>query len=224
LDRLARNWILIGAPFHSPAVEAEEIRLSDLVQLEFLKEHRELGLPAQSEIRAYFQTERKYEVCAIPNGYLPRWSELQLMTQMFFSFRDYQISKIFNQLSNRSCFNDDFRDPSYRTLFVIAKRGFSDREREKLVQLKSPSGDAGDCREQVSQSPEFLTLFSRILAQRDTREKTTTDLQFLINSREKHISLLMNRVHELESVFKENEPALVRLVRKAAGKLSRRGQ
>jgi hypothetical protein len=224
LDRLARNWILIGAPFHSVAVEAEEIRLSELVQLEFLKEHRELGLPARSDIEEYFQIDRGYEVCAIPNGYLPRWSELQLMTQMFFSFRDYQITQTSNWLNNRSYFEDDFREPCYRTLFIVAKEGFSSQEGEKLEQLRSPSGGTGGCREKASQNPEFLTLFSRILAQRETRDKTTTDLQFLINSREEHISILLERVQELESVSKKNEPAWVRLVRKVAGKLSRRGQ
>ncbi|HUV12069.1 MAG TPA: methyltransferase domain-containing protein [Acidobacteriota bacterium] len=224
LDRLARSWILLGAPFHAQAVETEEVRLSELVQLAFLNEHRELGLPAKSDIETYFQSERGYGVYEIPNGYLPRWSELQLMTQMFFSLRDYQITQIFNRLHNRSCFEDDFREPCYRTLFVIAKEGLPDKVSEELGQLRSPATPTADCREQVSQSPEFLTLFSRVLAQRDTWDKTTTDLQFLVNAREEHISLLMKRVHELEQVIDKNEPAWVRLLRKAAARLPRRGQ
>ncbi len=221
LDRLAKNWILLGAPFHSPAVETEEIRLSELVQLAFLDEHRELGLPVKSDIEAYFQSECGYEVCTIPNGYLPRWSELQLMTQIFFSLRDYQITQIFNRLHNRSCFEADFREPCYRTLFVIAKEGFSDKVRAEVKQLHSRETDSADCRELVSQSPEFLTLFSRVLAQRDTWDKTTMDLQFLINAREEHISLLLKRVSELEQIAKDNKPAWVKLLKKVRGKVSR---
>jgi hypothetical protein len=219
LDRLARTSILIGAPFWSEAVEEEEERLSDLVQLAFLKEHRELGLPKESDITEFFQEKLGYEVISIPNGFLPRWSELQLLTQIFFSLHDYRIAQTFNQLHNRFCFEDDFRRPSYRTLFVVSKAGFTTQERDELEKLGSGNSTTKDCREAVAMSQDFLSLFSRIMSQFSRNEQITMDLQFLINEREKHVRILQDHIQKLEQKLAEDEHALSRLLKRAARKL-----
>ena len=57
LDRVARSFILIGAPFSTPAVERteEELARGLLDTRRFLEEHRTLGLPSHSLVESHFE-------------------------------------------------------------------------------------------------------------------------------------------------------------------------
>lgn len=188
LDRLARHWILLGAPFASPEVERAERELGETVMAtqQFLREHQEHGLPETSSIEHFFRNERGYAVYAFPNGYLPRWKKMQALTQHYFGFKDYGVIQSFNRLYNQYCYRCDQVEPAYRTLFLVCKRPPAAQQEAALAQLRSP--DAYSC--SMSEQRLFLEIHQRIATLQQEREKALQDVQFLMNERQKLIDLL----------------------------------
>ncbi len=203
LDRVARNWILLGAPFASLEVEAAEEALAGSVLggQRFVQEHRELGLPEGSLVREFFQ-ERGYSVRAFPNGYLTRWKQMQALTQHYFGFHDFRAFQDFNRLYNERFYESDQKEPAYRTLFLVSKNPLSDGQESEVRDLLRRTGpEAG------SGSPRgdalFVELHSRIAKLRERRQKALTDVQFLINERQRLIGLLNEEVRSLRRELEE---------------------
>ncbi len=196
LDRMARRWIILGAPFASPQVEAAEDLLREglMATQRFLKEHRELGLPGKQAVREYFGHQKGYQLMTFPNGWLPRWIECQTLTQHYFALDDYHAATLFNRLCNQRFYADDLREPSYRTLFLICKEPLPD---ELSTQLRSRLSAEADPDRFLSSDPAFLNLQQRILKLHQRRRSACRDAHFLIKEREKHIALLMETVEEL---------------------------
>jgi SAM-dependent methyltransferase len=195
LDRLAARWILVGAPFRSEAVEAAERRLTEGLMRDhrFLEEHRQLGLPDRSLVQGFFSGRRLWE---FPNGYLPSWLELQLLTQHFFGLRDYAATAGFNRYCNTRRYLRDLREPAYRTLFLVAKAPVSPARAEELERIRSPEPAADD--EAAADLSGPLTRSREVLEERD---RALHDLQFLANARLELIRLMEGErdalIHEL---------------------------
>jgi SAM-dependent methyltransferase len=184
IDRLAARWILLGAPFRTEAVEAVERRLTEGLMREhrFLEEHRLLGLPEPSLVRDFFDGRRIWE---FPNGYLPSWLELQLLTQHFFELRDYGTIAGFNRYCNTRRYPRDLREPAYRKLFLVAKAPVGPAQAEAIEGTRSPR-TAADTDEGGALS-DAMTSGRRVLRERD---RALHDLQFLANARLELIRLM----------------------------------
>ncbi|MEE8584817.1 MAG: hypothetical protein V3T83_08200, partial [Acidobacteriota bacterium] len=202
LDRLARSWIILGAPFASPQVEAAEDLLREglMATQRFLKEHRELGLPAKQAIQEYFGRQRGYQLLAFPNGWLPRWIECQMLTQHYFALDDYSASTLFNRLCNQRFYSADRREPSYRTLFLVCKDPLPEELSAQLRNQLSAPADPDPIDSFLSSDPAFLSLQERILKLRKGRRSACLDAHFLLQEREKHIALLLETVGELQKL------------------------
>lgn len=200
LDRLASQWILLGAPFSSPEVEAtEEILAREIMAARrFLQEHRQLGLPHTSLIEDFFVKERNYQAIAFPNGFLPRWRQMQALTQHYFSLNDYRVFTTFNRLYNQNCFIKDQHNPAYRILFLVCKTPLTDRQGEQISSLQEEfrAAQAEGAWEQLSGDPDFYRLHERVLGLLQERERALNDVQFLANARQELIHILDKELKE----------------------------
>ena len=191
LDRLSKSWILLSAPFADPAVEAaEEILRKGLLSAQrFLREHQELGLPELEGVRQYYQS-KGYRVEVIPNGYLPRWKTMQVLTCLYFGHRDWVAFRTLNQLYNRFLYPHDQREPSYRQHVLISKRTLDVETTSRLAALRTESEASSDPDLEVLSHPDFVHLNQRILDRLERFSGHLMDTQFLFGEREKLIHRL----------------------------------
>lgn len=207
LDRLARRWILLGAPFASPQIEEAERDLSQglMTSQRFLREHRELGLPEASLVEDFFGKRKGYSIYSFPNGYLPRWKETQILSQYCFRLRDYQIIQTFNRLYNRTFYPLDQAEPAYRTVFLICKTPPTAADESALESVRT--AEPAKTRF-LSDQPVFLELYERMGQLLEEWERAFSDTQFLINERQ----ILIRKNQELiQSLQKELEKPWWRL-------------
>lgn len=207
LDRVASRWTVLGAPTADPQVEAAEERLAETLMStrRFLQEHRRLGLPDASEVeRFYHRLGRR--VYSLPNGFLPRWTAMQALTQHYFSLRDSGALTTLNRLYNEIWHPLDQVEPSYRRIWLICRDPLSAEEEAAFEALRSPGADAEQPLEwEIFQRPEALHALQRLLDAGERREEAMRNVQFLVNERQKLIGLLQREVEDLRSEL-ENTP------------------
>ncbi len=191
LDRLATRWIILGAPFTSPDVDEFESRLaaSSLASRHFLAEHRQLGLPDPRLVEDYC-VARGFKLLGFPNGNLRRWAFWQTVTQHYFSLNDSSISQMLNRLYNELCYPWDHEEPCYRTIYLILKRSASEEELRQLS--RPPASPSAGVMERLTTDSRFYEVQNRALELIRMRSQATSDVQFLINERQKLIRCLEN--------------------------------
>ncbi len=216
LDRVARSFILIGAPFSTPAVERTEEELAQglLDTRRFLEEHRTLGLPSHDLVESHFGDRPEYEVHRFPSGYLPRWRAMQVLTQHYFQLNDTTSMTALNRLYNQTCYVPDLAEPSYRTLFLISKTPLSEGQRNSLAALlpgpdsdpESPCGLS-----EMARHPQFPSLHQRLRELLQERDEAWLNTRFLINERQKLIRLLRREIRRLRTEVPLWKLAVLRL-------------
>ncbi len=191
LDRVSRHWIVLGAPCAAPEVEAAEEALAAglMAARRFLREHRELGLPRRGDVERFF-VQRGRRLLALPNGYLPRWTAMQTLTQFYFAFRDARLFDRFNRRYNLRWYERDQAEPAYRTVWLISRDPMPPEREKAVLGLIRPQA-AQDARERpLLDDSDLMEFHQRALDAHESRETQIRDLQFLINERQKLIALL----------------------------------
>lgn len=127
LGRVARDTIVLGAPFDSPQVHAAEAVLREVIRAKyptsygFIEEHHEYGLPDLVTTRRALAAQGFAEV-ALPNGYLRHWLP---MLALYFALQwRSPVEAVFERLNvyyNRTYYRDDNREPSYRHTIVATR-------------------------------------------------------------------------------------------------------
>ena len=217
LDRISRAFILIGAPFSSPEIERVEEELSKglMDTSHFLEEHRTLGLPDYSLVEKHFQNRSGYQLYRFASGYLPRWRAMQILTQYYFQLNDYATMSAFNRLYNETQYPLDLAEPAYRSLFLISKIPLSENQKQSLDSLAAArvSDQNGPCSlSDIATNPGFMSLHQRLKILRQEQEKAHSDIQFLVNERQKLIHLLQLEVQHLQKEL--NDTPLWKLARR----------
>ena len=201
LDRLSRRWIVVAAPFASAEVEEVEESLRDglLSSQRFLREHGELGLPRLASVVEHYR-EQGYVVEALPNGFLPRWRVMQILTRLYFGHHDWVSFRTLNQLYNRWVFPQDQLEPAYRHHLLISKEPLSAGAAAGLAGLRTDPDDASPGDLAFLNHADFALLNERILERLDQTARDLHDTQFLFGERQKLIGLLED---DLETTRKE---------------------
>ncbi len=127
MDRVSRDYIIIGAPFSGPEIaEGESIArqfFRDITGEEnrFLDEHRDEGLPDIQNLVQWCR-RKEYRNAVIPNGYLYRWI-LMMGLNFYLSKLPEPWEYIFavNEYYHREFYREDNRAPAYRQVAVIDK-------------------------------------------------------------------------------------------------------
>jgi SAM-dependent methyltransferase len=197
--RLARRFVVIGAPTASEdTIRLEESLAQSLMgEQDFLKEHREMGLPEASEVEAFF-TGEGWEVQALPNGYLPRWASMQAFTQFVFGLRDLQAFQSVNRQYNRTIYPHDQVKPAYRTIWVAARSPLSEVEKARLQSLLSEQAEAVSLDSSLLSQASLLKAFKSLRAVVESKDRSLDDVQFLAGERQK----LIHRMEEEVSWLK----------------------
>ncbi len=204
LDRVARSFILIGAPFSTPAVERTEEELAQglLNTRRFLEEHRTLGLPSHDLVESHFRDRPEYEVHRFPSGYLARWRAMQVLTQHYFQLNDATSMIALNRLYNQTCYVPDLAEPAYRSLFLISKTPLSEDQRNSLAALlPGPDSDPDSlcALSEMARNGQFPSLHQRLRELLQEREEAWLNTRFLINERQKLIRLLRREIRSLRN-------------------------
>jgi hypothetical protein len=197
LDRVAARFILLGAPFHSSSIEELEKTLASQLELRFLEEHLQYGLPRHEEVEDFYLHQRGYSIKAFPNGYLPTWGAFQILTQLLFSWQNHRAVQGLNALYREHIYPKDQREPAYRTIYLISKRSILTNQLLRLDRLLSPEGDIvlG-----LLFNPKCMSLFQALLSTQLARAKVLSDTQFLINERQKGIEILSEQLQEVQGM------------------------
>ena len=202
LDRVARSFILIGAPFSTPEVERteEELARGLLDTRRFLEEHRTLGLPSHDLVENHFADRSGYEVHRFPSGYLPRWRAMQVLTQHYFQLNDIVSMTALNRLYNQAGYVPDLAEPAYRTLFLISKTPLSEDQRNSLTALlPGPVPDSLCPLSEMAGNARFPSLHQRLRELLQERDEAWLNTRFLINERQKLIRLLRREIRRLRN-------------------------
>lgn len=227
LDRLAKCWILLGAPFRNPEVERAEQLLSASLMKEhaFLSEHRDLGLPDEALVTAFVR-ERHYRLWKYANAFLETWLALQSLTHLVFSVRDARSAWDLNRLYSRHLFVHDHGLPCYRYFFLIY-RGTTALEPEtirKLDAIETRLASLSLERPSLKAQAGFQALVQRMEFLSGIREKALSDAQFLANARDEHIGLLLQERDSLIRRLKETPLHVLARQRWREKRLSEKGE
>jgi hypothetical protein len=127
LARVARDLVVLGAPFDSPQVRAAEGVLREVIRAKypasygFIEEHDDYGLPDLAATRRTLAATGFAEV-ALPNGYLRHWLP---MLALYFALQwRSPVESIFQRLNiyyNLTYYPGDNREPSYRYTIVATR-------------------------------------------------------------------------------------------------------
>jgi GT2 family glycosyltransferase/uncharacterized coiled-coil protein SlyX len=144
--RVSRGIVLLGAPFHDPMVVQAEQVLQQLIlarygeHYDFIEEHLANGLPDLDRTLAWLR-EGEFDPVVLPGGYLYRWLfGISLFFLLQWRFHDQELSARINAFYNRSFYDQDNQEPSYRKLVVATGVGAA-RPSRLAAELSRPAAN-----------------------------------------------------------------------------------
>jgi hypothetical protein len=144
LTRVAREAVVLCAPFSDPLVQLAERALYEFVTVRFgggfptLEEHAEHGLPSLDETVGDL-SRRGWPTAVLPSGYLPHWLAGMLVHHELLATGVGELHEL-NAYYNMTVSPSDCRSPSYRYV-VVAARDRDPQELEDIVEeLRAPDG------------------------------------------------------------------------------------
>jgi hypothetical protein len=161
LRRVARRFIVLGAPFATAGVRDADAVLFALVKArhgyehDFLREHLSHGHPELAATVAHFASAGA-SVVVLPNGYLPYWTLMQAANLLL---ADPTLGERYARGQAR--YNGqvaDWREPAYRHLLIVDLAGETDWCRE-VRRLVSNDGDADAAARRVRDAAALDEIF-----------------------------------------------------------------
>lgn len=130
--RVAKDGIIISAPFNNPKIEQVEHQANQLFKLitgedhPWLKEHTDYQLPASADLEKLLD-KKKLHYTKLYNQKLSLWAylvKIDLLVAANFTPQIEQSYKKLNRYYNRYVYTCDQVPPAYRTVYVVP---FSDK-------------------------------------------------------------------------------------------------
>ncbi len=201
LDRIAKNWVLVGFPVQTPEVEEAEhhLKASLLKAHGFLNEHSEFGLPHKDLIEG-FARKHSRTLLSFSSGYLPHWIAMQALTHRFLQAGTSDEMRSLNRLYNRRFLETDWQTPAYRRLFLLGRKSLPEAAMEHFQRTLAPATEAGpSLARSLFSDAEYLRLEESLLVQAGAHRRALSAVQFLAGERQEEISLLHQEVGYLKS-------------------------
>jgi len=197
--RVAKSWVILGAPFHSPAVAFAEEKINALFEKcnrrtnQWLSEHLKNGLP---DIRETLDIlgENGAGTRVYPNGSIQSWFLLEAAGILLDAFP--LLSRMKSPLSvrfNRYWAREDNQEPAYRHLILVDKTG------ETTGESFPSSGDSGAALEKLRALFEIFD---------ETAEEIASLLE---DPRQRSVLITTRYIRQLEEVVEFQEKDLKRL-------------
>jgi hypothetical protein len=128
LLRVAREYVLLGAPFYQESTQIAEKLLYEFILRETgwvnlpLTEHLQNGLPKLEEVYEILR-QKQLSYITLPSGYLYNWLFMMILRHFILSLHDpAPLDLMINKLYNLHFYESDHRAPSYRSHLVISKK------------------------------------------------------------------------------------------------------
>jgi uncharacterized coiled-coil protein SlyX len=148
--RVGKDVFILIAPFDnglSPDFEKilyEFILAANGAEHQFLKEHITNGLPPRSIVHEYVK-KKDYTAVSFPSGYLYHWLIIMMARSRFEGLSNSKdlVSEV-ETTYNKIFAEGDYREPAYRTVFLISKSGngeLLDRLAEPYKKAKQPTNE-----------------------------------------------------------------------------------
>ena len=219
LIEAGRDYIIIGCPFYS-----ENTALAEKIFFEYiknkiggehfhLKEHITNGLPKREDIEQIFNNKK---IChsIIPSGYIYNWLLMHLIKVYISSIPDsLKLHGMIDRFYNMNFYESDQREPSYRYVIIISKKG------NKNV-LKDISKQFERIREKYkyfSLGKADFSLLQLLLSLEGLENKNTAkeinELNKAINEKENHIKNLESHIQNLNKAVYEKDTHINNLER-----------
>ena len=232
LARVARDVVVLGAPFDAPQVHAAEAVLREVIRAKypdsygFIEEHDQFGLPDLTVTRRFFE-EAGFAAVALPNGYLRHW--LPMLTLYFALQWRSPVEAIFQRLNryyNLTYYASDNREPSYRHT-IVATRGAQEVLNGLAQDLAPPQAGAAPTEHDWPEIAALLgaielearaapqTLMRQIVELERLVEERTTWAQGAVREVQERNALIRRLVAEVEEL--RRQAGLARLYRLARG-------
>lgn len=129
LARVARDYLVITAPF-----DDEHTRLAERILFDYIKrvlhqrhdtlgEHIDNGLPDLAETLRYLEAG-EWHCVSVPSGYIYRWLPMMMVKHQLLSNPDTQeMHTRFDRLYNLEFGDSDYAAPAYRQVLFAARGG-----------------------------------------------------------------------------------------------------
>lgn len=128
LLRVAREYVLLGAPFYQESTQIAEKLLYEFILRETgwvnlpLTEHLQNGLPKLEEVYEILR-QKQLSYITLPSGYLYNWLFMMILRHFILSLHDpAPLDLMINKLYNLHFYESDHRAPGYRSHLVISKK------------------------------------------------------------------------------------------------------
>ncbi len=209
--RVAKNYVIIAAPFDSDAVDAAEHATNDLnvklfdVGQSWLEEHFEYKKPNLDNVLQAIN-KKGYEAEVVGSNNLYNWilsTHLNLVEAKLGldSKKLININKLFNKSLLTS---NDMSPPFYRHFVVVSKKNLSIDKKEKIDALRNPSVSH---KESIIYIHSLLTLVAEKMKESDIKmkqlEKTSNSEVYDLN---KQIDNLKSELADKQSIIDKCRP------------------
>lgn len=195
IARVASEYIILTAPFHSDAIVLAENIFHEFhvrtmnKDLPVLKEHLVNGLPDLDNTVKQFK-DSGFNVATFPSGYLYSWLPMQMSKVYIQSLPGTKpLEKSFDNFYNLYYYEQDHREPSYRTVIIASKN--KDADIQKIAGSFLTSGEKA-----VEKGPDMT---AAMLAMFDLKHKNETlALQKELDDTKIYLGERLNHIKNLE--------------------------
>ena len=194
MARVSRTMVIVCGPFYDPLVIESERIVQDFLTLclhksdHFLDEHQDYGLPVKKEITEFLGNQ-DFSLYEIPNGFLPRWTGMQLASFTMNLFPEMKDGRCrLNTIYNNQPIEKDNCEPAYRYAIVAKKGLYTDDEESVLESMFSSSG-----KDEIRTPWDLASLVVTLSNSRIIQEKDAVLAQF-----SDRINRLLDHCHNLE--------------------------
>jgi GT2 family glycosyltransferase/ubiquinone/menaquinone biosynthesis C-methylase UbiE len=127
--RISKNFIILGAPFHTEEVAEAEIKANEFFHKltgndhQWLSEHIKNGLPSEKKLLDFLK-KNAFDHIAIETNNINNWVLMQLF--IFYSYKygipDENVSKVYRFYNENFLELGDSLRPTYRKIYLIWKK------------------------------------------------------------------------------------------------------
>jgi GT2 family glycosyltransferase len=193
--RISSNYVILGAPFYSEAVNDAEINACNYYREivgephPWLREHIENGLPSKDKLETFLK-KSGFDFVKIGTNNISNWLLLQLYT--FYAYKygiaPENVSEV-NQFYNEN-FSElgDLCEPTYRTIYLMVKEG-------PLPQTDFASYSMPDI---LKQNALETSVFKTIGMSTDSKNTHITNLEAIIDNKKETEALFDSKLREIE--------------------------
>ncbi|HQD27246.1 MAG TPA: glycosyltransferase, partial [Methanoculleus thermophilus] len=228
--RLSKNFVVLGAPFYSEDVKDAEERANNFfvasagISHPWLEEHIRNGLPSKSEFETFLQ-ENGYEFTTVNSNNLHYWLILQyfIFSAYLYGIPEDDVNAVYRYYNENYVELGDFQEPTYRTLYLIGKRGTvpgvesilsetpSDphKQQELLSLVFKALGGINQRKETHITNLEGI--IADLRSKHQSGETELAHLRSLVQARDVRISDLEDAIEDLHSKYQSDETELAHL-------------